>query len=100
HEMDKVKVTAAISRGATRTLVFTRTKRGADKLVPHVLAEGVGAGAIHGDLRQTQRERSLADFTSGKLEVLVATDVAARGIHVDDIDNVCRFAPPEGGENY
>jgi superfamily II DNA/RNA helicase len=100
HEMDKVKVTAAISRGAKRTLVFSRTKRGADRLVRQLLTEGVNAGAIHGDLRQSQRERSLADFTSGKLEVLVATDVAARGIHVDDIDIVIHYDPPEDHKAY
>ncbi len=100
HEMDKVKVTAAISRGAKRTLVFTRTKRGADKLVRQLITEGVDAGAIHGDLRQSQRERSLADFMSGGLAVLVATDVAARGIHVDDIDIVIHYDPPEDHKNY
>ena len=100
HQMDKVKVTATISRSVARTLVFSRTKRGADRLVEHLQAEGVRAGAIHGDLRQNLRERSLADFSDGKLEVLVATDVAARGIHVDDIDVVVHYDPPEDHKAY
>lgn len=100
HQMDKVKVAAAISRSGDRSLIFTRTKRGADKLVTQLEAEGVRAGAIHGDLRQSQRERSLANFAAGKLPVLVATDVAARGIHVDDIDVVIHYDPPEDHKAY
>ena len=100
HQMDKVKVAAAISRGGDRTLMFTRTKRAADKLVDQLIAEGVKAGAIHGDLRQSQREKSLADFSEGNLPVLVATDVAARGIHVDDIDVVIHYDPPEDHKAY
>jgi superfamily II DNA/RNA helicase len=100
HQMDKAKVTAAISRSGTRTIVFTRTKRMADKLVDQLIDEGVKAAAIHGDLRQSQREKALADFTVGKLSVLVATDVAARGIHVDDIDIVVHFDPPEDHKAY
>jgi len=100
HQMDKVKVAAAISRSGTKTLMFTRTKRMADKLVDQLNEQGVKAAAIHGDLRQSQREKSLADFTAGKLSVLVATDVAARGIHVDDIDIVIHFDPPEDHKAY
>lgn len=100
HQMDKTKVAAAISRSGTRTLMFTRTKRMADKLVSQLEDEGVKAAAIHGDLRQSHREKSLADFTNGKLAVLVATDVAARGIHVDDIDVVIHFDPPEDHKAY
>ena len=100
HQMDKVKVAAAISRSGERTLIFSRTKRGADRLVEQLQAEGVKAGAIHGDLRQNLRERSLADFAAGKMPVLVATDVAARGIHVDDIDVVIHFDPPEDHKAY
>jgi superfamily II DNA/RNA helicase len=100
HQMDKVKVTAAISRGGERTLVFVRTKRGADRLVRDLRAEGVKAGAIHGDLRQQHRERALADFAAGKLPVLVATDVAARGIHVEGIDLVVHYDPPEDHKSY
>ena len=100
HQMDKMKVAASISRSGTRTLIFTRTKRGADKLVEQLGAEGVNTGAIHGDLRQNIREKALADFIAGKLDVLVATDVAARGIHVDDIDVVIHYDPPEDHKAY
>jgi superfamily II DNA/RNA helicase len=100
HQMDKVKVAAAISRGVQRTLVFVRTKRGADRLVSQLRREGVPALAIHGDLRQGARERALADFISGKTSVLVATDVAARGIHVDGVDVVVHYDPAEDHKAY
>jgi len=100
HQMDKVKVAAAIARGAERCLVFVRTKRGADRLADQLEREGVMALPIHGDLRQTLRERALRDFTSGKLHVLVATDVAARGIHVDEIDVVMHYDPPADHKAY
>jgi superfamily II DNA/RNA helicase len=100
HQMDKVKVVAAIARGVERTLVFCRTKRGADRLVEQLNRERVRAGAIHGDLRQAARERALEDFSSGKLPVLVATDVAARGIHVDGVDVVIHYDPPEDHKAY
>jgi len=100
HQLDKVKVAAAITRNVPRTLVFVRTKRGADRLVEQLEKEGVRAAAIHGDLRQAMREKSLAAFTAGKLPVLVATDVAARGIHVDDIDVVVHYDPPEDAKTY
>ncbi|MBK5288560.1 MAG: DEAD/DEAH box helicase [Acidimicrobiia bacterium] len=100
HQMDKVKVVAAISRSVDRTLVFCRTKRGADKVVEQLMRERIKAGAIHGDLRQAARERALADFSDGKLPVLVATDVAARGIHVDGVDVVVHYDPPEDHKAY
>jgi len=100
HQMDKVKVTAAIARGANRTLVFVRTKRGADRLVLQLRREGVQAHAIHGDLRQSLREKALKDFARGTQQVLVATDVAARGIHVDAIDVVVHYDPPEDQKGY
>jgi len=100
HQMDKVKVAASIARGTERTLVFVRTKRGADRLVSQLRREGVRAGAIHGDLRQGARERALSDFTKGKLPVLVATDVAARGIHVDNVDVVVHYDPAEDEKAY
>jgi superfamily II DNA/RNA helicase len=100
HQMDKVRVAAAIARGARRTLVFVRTKRGADRLVSDLRREGVRAGAIHGDLRQGAREKALADFTDGRLAVLVATDVAARGIHVDEIDVVVHYDPADDHKTY
>jgi superfamily II DNA/RNA helicase len=100
HELDRVKVLAAISAGVERTMVFCRTKRGADRLVSQLKREGVMAEAIHGDLRQSAREKALKDFQSGHHAVLVATDVAARGIHVDDVDVVVHFDPPEEHKNY
>lgn len=100
HEMDKVKVVAAIARGAERMLVFVNTKRGADRLLRQLRQEGVKAGTIHGDLRQGMRERALADFASGRLPVLVATDVAARGLHIDGVDVVVHYDPPEDHKAY
>ena len=100
HELDRIKVLAAIAEGVTRTMVFVRTKRGADRLVSQLKREGVVAGAIHGDLRQSAREKALKDFQNGSHAVLVATDVAARGIHVDDVDVVVHFDPPEEHKNY
>ena len=100
HQMDKVKVVAAICRGATKALVFVRTKRGADRLVEQLGRERVRAAAIHGDLRQSSREKALEDFTSGRLPVLVATDVAARGLDIDDVDVVVHFDPPEDHKAY
>lgn len=100
HQMDKVKVLASIAQGAFRCMVFVRTKRGADRLAGELSKEGVKAQPIHGDLRQSARERALADFSSGKLHVLVATDVAARGIHVDEIDVVVHYDPPSDHKAY
>jgi superfamily II DNA/RNA helicase len=100
HEMDRVRVAAAIANGASRTLMFCRTKRGADRLVTQLQREGVRAVAIHGDLGQGAREQSLAQFSGGKVPVLVATDVAARGIHVDGIDVVVHYDPAEDEKAY
>jgi superfamily II DNA/RNA helicase len=100
HQMDKVKVAAAICRGQEKSLLFVRTKRGADRLVEHLAKERVDAAAIHGDLRQANRERALADFSAGKLPVLVATDVAARGLHIEGVDAVIHFDPPEDHKAY
>jgi superfamily II DNA/RNA helicase len=100
HQMDKVKVAASICRGASKVLVFVRTKRGADRLVEQLQREGVRAAAIHGDLRQSSREKALLDFTSAKLPVLVATDVAARGLDIEDVDVVVHYDPPEDHKAY
>jgi len=81
-------------------LVFVRTKRGADRLVKRLGNEGHEALAMHGDKSQRQRERALAQFESGRVDTLVATDVAARGIHVDGISHVINFDPPEDREGY
>ena len=100
HQMDKPKVVASMGRGGRRTLVFTRTKRGADRLVEQLEKEGVKAGAIHGDLRQQAREKALKQFTQGTVPILVATDVAARGLHIDSVDTVVHFDPPEDHKTY
>jgi superfamily II DNA/RNA helicase len=100
HDMDKAKVAAAIIRGTNRTIVFVRTKRAADRVASDLRREGVEAESIHGDLRQSQREKALKDFGDGKLHALVATDVAARGIHVDEVDVVIHYDPPEDSKDY
>jgi superfamily II DNA/RNA helicase len=100
HQMDKPKVAAAIGNAAARTLVFVRTKRGADRLVEQLRREGVKADAMHGDLRQQAREKALKAFTDGTLPVLVATDVAARGLHIEGVDTVLHYDPPEDHKGY
>jgi ATP-dependent RNA helicase RhlE len=82
------------------TLVFVRTKAGADRLVEKLRRHDVEAMAIHGDKAQAQREKALARFDSGKVRTLVATDVAARGLDVDDITHVINFDPPEESSAY
>ena len=86
--------------GYTRCLVFTKTKHGADKVAAYLEAGGVEAGAIHGNKSQPQRERTLAAFKAGKLRVLVATDIAARGIDVDGVSHVLNFELPYVPEAY
>jgi len=83
-----------------RAIVFVRTKRGADRLVKRLGNEGLRAVAMHGNKSQNQRERALAEFTSGKVDTLVATDVAARGIDVSGISHVINFDAPEDRESY
>ena len=100
HEMDRVRVAARIVEASNRTIIFSRTKWGADKLTGKLLGEDVKAAAIHGDLRQAQREKALSDFQSGRVKCLVATDVAARGIHVDDVDVVIHYDPPSDAKAY
>ena len=82
------------------TLVFVRTKRGADKLVQKLTRQNVTAVAMHGDMSQSARERALARFESGKVRTLVATDVAARGLDLDDITHVINFDPPGEDKDY
>src|SRR5437764_6159094 len=81
-------------------LVFVRTKAGADRLVEKLRRHDVDAIAIHGDKGQAQREKALAHFDAGKVRTLVATDVAARGLDVDDITHVINFDPPEEADAY
>lgn len=100
HHRDKPKVAAAIADSVNRTLVFVATKRGADRVAEQLREEGVHTAAIHGDLRQNIRERSLAKFRSGDVPVLVATNVAARGLHIDDVDIVMHYDPPEDYKSF
>ncbi|HEX3691938.1 MAG TPA: DEAD/DEAH box helicase [Solirubrobacteraceae bacterium] len=83
-----------------RAIVFVRTKRGADRLVKRLDAHGVKAVSIHGDKSQGQRDRALASFQSGRVDTLVATDVAARGIDVDGVSHVVNFDPPADDQAY
>jgi ATP-dependent RNA helicase RhlE len=96
----KVETLVEHLRGTGRTLVFVRTKRGADRLVKRLTRHGVKAEAMHGDLAQRARQRALDRFESGKVSVLVATDVAARGLDIDDIEHVINFDPPEEDKGY
>jgi superfamily II DNA/RNA helicase len=97
---DKVPVAAEIAGRPGRTLIFVRTKHGADRLARQLARAGVSAGAIHGDRNQNQRQRALDAFAAGHPRVLVATDVAARGIHVDDVDLVVQYDPPNDAKDY
>jgi ATP-dependent RNA helicase RhlE len=83
-----------------RTLVFSRTKHGADKIVRQLEAAGIAAGAIHGNKSQPQRERAIASFKSGDMAVLVATDIAARGIDIPAVLHVVNFDLPDVPEQY
>ena len=97
---DKVAIAAEIAARPGRTLFFVRTKHGAARLAKQMTGAGVDAAAIHGNLNQNQRQRALAGFAAGHPRVLIATDVAARGIHVDDIDLVVHFDPPDDHKGY
>ncbi|HML98516.1 MAG TPA: DEAD/DEAH box helicase [Tepidiformaceae bacterium] len=87
-------------RGLGRSLIFRNTKIGVDRLAEQLQAAGVGARAIHGDLRQSQRDRVMADFRSGVLDFLVATNVAARGLDIPDIEHVINYDVPQNPEEY
>ena len=100
HHMDKNKVVHSISESNGKTVVFCDTKRECDKVAQALQDLGSKASAIHGDLPQSARERALKQFTDGKLNVLVATDVAARGIDIDDIAVVVHYKPPLDAKNY
>ncbi|HUY48432.1 MAG TPA: DEAD/DEAH box helicase [Streptosporangiaceae bacterium] len=97
---DRVGVVTALAGGSNRSLVFTRTKHGAQKLTRQLTGAGVSVVPLHGDLGQGARERNLASFSSGAARVLVATDIAARGIHVDGIDLVIHADPPTEHKAY
>jgi len=86
--------------GVGRVLIFSRTKHGADKIVKSLADDGIAANAIHGNKGQSQRERALAEFKSGRAPVLVATDIAARGIDVPEVTHVIQHELPEVPETY
>jgi superfamily II DNA/RNA helicase len=97
---DKVAVAAEMASRPARTLFFVRTKHGADRLAKQLERAGVRAAAIHGDRNQNQRQRALDAFAAGDPRVLVATNVAARGLHVDGIELVVHFDPPNDHKDY
>ena len=96
----KVETLVEHIRSSGSTLVFVRTKRGADRLVQKLARQGVAATAMHGDMTQNARQRALARFETGKVETLVATDVAARGLDLDNIAQVINYDPPEEHKGY
>ncbi|MFT4124445.1 MAG: DEAD/DEAH box helicase, partial [Microbacteriaceae bacterium] len=102
HSLDKDEVIARIlqAEGRGKTVVFTRTKRAAARLVEELSDRGFPAVAVHGDMSQEARERSMAAFKAGKKEILIATDVAARGIDVNDVTHVINHTVPDDPETY
>lgn len=100
HPLDRDEVAARIGARTGRTIFFARTQAGVDRLTNHLVAQGVPAGGLHGGKTQGVRTRTLNDFRDGVTNVLVATDVAARGIHVDGISLVVQVDPPAGPKDY
>jgi superfamily II DNA/RNA helicase len=102
HALDKDEVIARILQadGRGKTVIFTRTKRAAQRLVDELGDRGFNAAAVHGDMSQESRERSMAAFKAGKRDVLIATDVAARGIDVDDVTHVINHTIPDDEKTY
>ena len=102
HRMDKESITARIlqARGRGKTIIFARTKRTAAQVAEDLGARGFSVGSVHGDMGQPARERSLNAFRSGAIEILVATDVAARGIDIDDVTHVINYQTPDEPMTY
>src|SRR5262249_43380576 len=102
HYLDKIEVLARVLQAERRglTIVFCRTRKACDQLTGQLTERGFAAAAVHGDLGQSQRERALRAFRSGKIDVLVATDVAARGLDVDDVTHVVNNECPEDEKAY
>ncbi len=102
HALDKVEMVAKVlkAEGRGATMVFTRTKRTAQKVSDELAERGYSVGAVHGDLGQVQREKALKAFRTGKIDVLIATDVAARGIDIDDVTHVINYQCPEDEKTY
>jgi superfamily II DNA/RNA helicase len=102
HQMDKPELLARILQARDRglTMVFCQTKRTCDRVAEELARRGFAAAAVHGDLGQGQRERALRAFRAGKIDVLVATDVAARGLDVDDVTHVINYECPDDEKTY
>ena len=102
HALDKDEVVGRIlqAEGRGKTIIFCRTKRQAAKLADELIDRGFNASALHGDMSQEAREKSMANFRSGKKDILVATEVAARGIDVDDVTHVINYSVPEDEKAY
>ncbi len=102
HALDKSELVARVLQAETRgaTMIFTRTKRTAQKVADDLAERGFAVGAVHGDLGQIAREKALAKFRKGTIDVLVATDVAARGIDIDDVTHVINYQCPEDEKTY
>jgi superfamily II DNA/RNA helicase len=97
---DRLHLTAQLAERHSSALVFCRTRHGAERLAKQLNRSGVHAAAIHGSRTQAQRDKALKSFSDGHVRVLVATDVAARGIHVDDVSCVVHFDPPGSDKDY
>ncbi len=97
---DRVKHAADVVGSSGRSIIFTRTRHGADRLARQLGTLGVDAVAMHGGRSQSQRSRALQSFSSGRAQALVATDVAARGIHIDAVESVIHFDPPADHKDY
>ncbi len=102
HQMDKPEMLARLlqAEGRGLTMVFCQTKRVCDRVAADLAGRGFAAAAVHGDLGQGQRERALRAFRNGKIDVLVATDVAARGLDVDDVTHVVNYECPDSADTY
>ncbi|AOW94433.1 ATP-dependent RNA helicase [Rhodococcus sp. WMMA185] len=102
HALDKAEMVARVLQadGRGATMIFTRTKRTAQKVADELAERGFAVGSVHGDLNQIAREKALKSFRSGKIDVLVATDVAARGIDIDDVTHVINYQCPEDEKTY
>ena len=102
HQMDKIEVLARVLQARNRglTMVFCQTKRAADQVATALASRGFAVATVHGDLGQGQRERALRAFRSGKVDVLTATEVAARGLDVDDVTHVVNYECPDDEKTY
>ena len=100
HRLDKPKLVARLAQNHERVLVFVRTKRNCDRVAEDLQSLGVSARAIHGDIQQRYRQKALDGFSEGRTPVLVATNVAARGLHIDNVGLVIHYDPPDDARTY